>query len=75
VLGEIQPTNLEVELDQYLVGVGHSRGKKAHDYLQGRIDKGCLIRSTELVSPSLESTKRGLKLSAELLDPYAVLLR
>jgi hypothetical protein len=75
VLGEIKPTDLEVQLEQYVVGIGHSRGKKAADYLQGRIDKGCFLRSTEPVPASAPSLKRRLKLSAELVDPYAVLLR
>lgn len=75
ILGEIQPTDLEVQLEQYVIGIGHSRGKSAADYLQGRIDKGCLLRSTEPAPTSTESVRRTLKLSAELIEPYAVLLR
>ena len=44
VLGEIQAADVEIQLEQFEVGVGHSRGKKASDYLQGRIDKGCCLR-------------------------------
>jgi hypothetical protein len=75
VLGAIQPTDLEVQMDQYVVGIGHSRGKRAVDYLQGRIDKGCLLRSTEAVPVSTPSVRRRLKLSAALIEPFAVLLR
>ena len=75
VLGQIQPADLEVQLEQYVVGVGHSRGKKAADYLQGRIDKGCLLRSKEPDSAADEGPTRHLKLCAELIEPYAVLLR
>jgi hypothetical protein len=75
VLGQIKPTEVEVRLDDFVVGIGLSRGKVAADYLQGRIDKGCLIRDGEAKSLGTSGTARILKLSAELIEPYAVLLR
>ena len=75
VLDEIEPTNIEVDLEKYVVGIGHSRGKNASEYLQGRIDKGCLTTasvSSVSLGPPL---KKSIKFSAKLLEPYAVLLR
>jgi hypothetical protein len=75
VLGDIQPVDIEFALDRYNVGAGPSRGKCAVDYLQGRIDKGCLVRSPEPVSPTTPPVKKRLKYAAKLIEPYAVLLR
>lgn len=76
VLDEIEPANIEIDLDRYVVGIGHSYGKSAAEYLQGRIDKGCLTAasasSVSLVSPPL---KKSIKFSAKRLEPYAMLLR
>jgi len=75
VLGEIDPANIEINLEKYVVGIGHSRGKAASEYIQGRIDKGCL---TAACAPSISvgpPLKKIIKFSAKLLEPFAVLLR
>jgi hypothetical protein len=75
VLDQIEPANIEIELEKYVVGIGHSYGKSAAAYLQGRIDKGCLTAastSSVALGPPL---KKSIKFSARLLEPYAVLLR
>ncbi len=45
VLGEIRPGELEVRLNSLEVAIGPSAGKAAETYLQGRTDKGCLVKS------------------------------
>lgn len=75
VLGDIQSVDLEVALDQYQVGIGPSRGKSAENYLQGRVDKGCLIRRPEPASIMSKMSTKHLKYAANLIEPYAVLLR
>jgi hypothetical protein len=76
VLDKIKPATIEVNLEKYVVGIGHSDGKSAAEYLQGRIDKGCLTtESTSSVSVVGPPSKKSIKFSAKLLDPYAVLLR
>lgn len=74
VLGEIEPGDLEINLNEFSVGIGPSKGKSADQYLQGRIDKGCLVtNNVPLREP--EQTMKTVKYSAQLLDPFAVILR
>ena len=75
ILDKIQPCEVEIGIEQYVVGIGNSRGKSAAEYLQGRVDKGCLTRASGLSSLSNPLFKRAVKFSAQLLEPYAVLLR
>jgi hypothetical protein len=75
VLDKIEPTNIEINLEQYVVGIGHSRGKNASEYLQGRIDKGCLTAASASSVSLGPALKKSIKFSAKLLEPYAVLLR
>jgi hypothetical protein len=75
VLDEIEPATIEIDLEKYVVGIGHSRGKKASEYLQGWIDKGCLTVGSTSSFSSVPPLKKSIKFSAKLLEPYAVLLR
>ena len=75
VLDKIQPRAVDIGMEQYVVGVGPSRGKNAAEYLQGRVDKGCFMRTNGSSSPPAQERTRSVKFSAELLEPYAVLLR
>jgi hypothetical protein len=75
VLDKIEPTNIEINLEQYVVGIGHSRGKNASEYLQGRIDKGCLTAASASSVSLGPALKKSIKFWAKLLEPYAVLLR
>jgi hypothetical protein len=77
VLDEIRPGDLEVALYDYEVAVGPSAGKAAELYLQGHVDKGCFVRSQQSRGPEAERERliRKIGFSAELQEPYAVLLR
>ena len=75
VLEDLCPIDIEIPLDQYTIGVGPSRGKAAIEYLQGRVDKGCLVRSLGVQPSDDKTAKKRLRFAAKLLDPYAVLLR
>ena len=74
VLGELQTEDLMVDLARYQVATGPSTGRPAADYIKGRVDKGCLELNP---SPSihLPSKEVHVTLSAEVQQPYAVLLR
>jgi hypothetical protein len=76
VLDEIQPGDFLLDTREFEIGIGPSRGKRADDYLQGRTDKACLVRTTgQLVGlPDAKQVKQ-IDLIAKLRDPYAVLLR
>lgn len=76
VLGEIEPGDLEIPLDDFIVGVGPSRGKAAHQYLRGRVDKACLEPRPEPASDRDEVVRmRQGKFVAQLQEPFAVILR
>jgi hypothetical protein len=75
ILDQIEPSELEIDMDKYVVAIGRSRGKIAAEYLQGRIDKGCLMLPDVPPISSVEPLKKSIKLTAKLLEPYAVLLR
>lgn len=75
VLDEIKPIDFETDLEKYIVGIGYSRGKNATEYIQGRIDKGCLTLAPVPLSSTAQSLRKSVKFSAQLLEPYAVLLR
>lgn len=76
VLGEISPVDFEIDLRYFEVGVGPSRGRPADKYLQGRIDKACLLRNeTSELSTRDEKVVRKVRYEATLIDPFAVILR
>jgi len=72
VLGEIKPSDFELPLGNYHVGIGRSRGYPADKYIKGRVDKACL---------SLAEVRRDAEhivqigFTAEIIDPYAVMVR
>lgn len=72
VLDEIKPGQLDLDLGQFEVGVGPSRGRNAAEYIRGRVDKGCFVAS-EVPDPTAKIRKIGFQ--ARLIDPYAVMLR
>jgi hypothetical protein len=75
VLDEILPSDLELDLRSFEVGIGPSEGRPAEQYLRARIDKACLAKSNQ--SRLSVSTTGGRKIGyvAKLKEPYAVLLR
>lgn len=73
ILDEIKIQEFELNLNDYEVGIGPSRGKTASDYLKGRTDKACLIKKAE--ESEGEANSRIIKYTAKLKEPYAVLLR
>jgi hypothetical protein len=75
VLDEITETDLEIDMEQFRVGIGPSRDKKAVDYLKGRTDKACLIPDNIFSDVHDSGKKRKIEYQAKLQDPYAVLLR
>lgn len=63
-------------LAQTRVAVGKSLGRRGHEYVRGRVDKGCLEvvgAADDAVAEDLDSVEIGLV--ARLIEPYAVFLR
>ncbi|MGN6505270.1 MAG: hypothetical protein ACTHM6_06865, partial [Tepidisphaeraceae bacterium] len=74
VLDSIEEADLDLPLHEHEVGIGPSVGKPAESYLQGRTDKGCLIKSPKLRGPT-EKSIRKMGFVAQMQEPFAVLLR
>lgn len=81
ILDEIKECDLTIPIERYQVGIGPSRGKSGADYLKGRVDKACLeilptaATASRTGPSSMGGAGRLVKFRANLLDPYAVLLR
>lgn len=76
ILGEVQAGDFMFDARQFEVGIGPSRGKRAHEYLVGRTDKACLVRAEKEIAESLDpEDQKQINFFAELLPPYAVMLR
>jgi hypothetical protein len=77
ILDEIQEGDLDLNLNEYEVGIGPSTGRAAEKYFQGRTDKGCLVRSAVVRAMDSDAQKlqRKVQFMAKLKEPYGVLLR
>lgn len=77
VLDEIKPGDLNITLAHFEVAIGPSQGKAAEAYLQGHVDKACFVKSDKARTVGAPPGKliRKARFSAELKEPYAVLLR
>lgn len=76
VLDELKTEEFEVNLNDFHVGVGQSRGRIAADYLKGQNDKGCLIYNEPHIPPPPEQRIiKQIGLVARVKPPYAVFLR
>jgi hypothetical protein len=73
VIGQLLDVEIDLDLRNTVVGVGPSRGANGGAYVQGRVDKGCLV----MAPPDLdlpECTKH-IEIAAPLIPPYAVFVR
>jgi len=75
VLDEIREGDLDVQMNEYVVGVGRSRGKLAPDYLRGHVDKGCFEKLPDGQVAGAGSESKHISYVARLKEPFAVLLR
>lgn len=76
VLDEIRPGELDLNLKNFEVGIGPSRGRNAAQYLRGRVDKGCLVATPKGEAGGESDPKEvSIGFQARLMEPYAVMLR
>lgn len=71
VCGELVETSFDLNLGDYNVALGPSKGKNASDYVKFRVDKGCLIKNTN----NILTNHVKIRLVTEIVSPYAVKLR
>ena len=71
----IYEVNVEINLSEYVVGVGPNKGIRVPDYLRKRVDKACAIHKP--LGDVQDTQERLLKIQyvSELVEPYAVFLR
>jgi hypothetical protein len=74
ILDELEAGDLDIDLAEYEVAYGPSRGKQAPEYIKGRVDKACLNKRS---TTNMDHVKIEKKINhiARLKDPYAVLVR
>ncbi len=76
VLDELKLDEFEIDLHEFEVGLGQSRGKKASEYVKGQNDKGCLVyREAHIPPPPEERVVKKIGLVARVKAPYAVFLK
>ena len=74
VLDEIQAGDLDIDLSDYKVAVGPSRGRVASKYIAGRVDKACLTKD-EAAHKGLEPQVKKIEFVAKLKAHFAVFTR
>lgn len=75
-IGELREDAFQLALAATRVAAGNSRGRRGDEYVTGRVDKACLVVVDEpLELTADESSVVEIGLVAQLVDPYAVLLR
>lgn len=72
VLAKLKRVNLEIDISQYKIAYGPSKGKSLGGYLRGRVDKALAI-----ASPDGDATTALIPVAfrAVLVAPYAILVR
>jgi len=74
ILGELQDGALDIDLSNYEVAAGPSLGKRAVDYISGRVDKACLVPAAHTQIGAQQQIRR-VNHYAGLKAPYAVLIK
>ncbi len=72
VLDEIRPCDLELDLRDYVVGIGDKKGTPATEYLKGQTSKGALVKANSM-NPG-RAVQALVAYRARLICPYAVFL-
>ena len=76
VLDDLSEGDLDIDLSEYEVGYGPSRGKLATDYIKGRVDKGCLQKiQKELTEGARIKEIKKINHYGNLVDPFAVFVK
>jgi len=76
VCDKLQPYSDHIDLSKYSVGIGNSEGIPAPDYIQGQVDKGCLIRhESDDLSEQYKTQKVKIDWVSRLIKPYSVFVK
>lgn len=72
IIKNLQKCNLEIDLEDYEIAIGKSKGKKLSEYFQGRVDKAC---ATKNIKDKNNSKKIKIVMIAELASPYSIFVK
>lgn len=77
LIEDLNETEFELPLAQTEVAVGPNTGRVGGQYIQGRVDKACLVMREEpmRVNDPKHARSIPIRLTAKLRAPYAVFLR
>lgn len=76
ILEDLQLEKFDLDLRGARVSVGPTRGKFGHQYIKGRVDKGCLEYDPAWIQDiSMENAIHSMRMYAKLKSPYAVFLK
>lgn len=62
--------NFDIELEEYLVGVGNKKGQNLGEYIRYRVDKACAVHNENITDSRGKKVK--ITLLAEVVTPFAV---
>jgi len=71
VFNNLRKVDIRVNLCDYEIAIGPSKGKNLSDYMKGRVDKACAV----LTEKSKGEKIVHIDYIAELVEPYAVFLK
>lgn len=71
VFDQLRRCDMDINLCDYEIGIGNSKGKKLNEYLNGRVDKACAI----YVGGSNQEKMVHVDYIAELKKPYSVFVK
>ena len=76
VMDTLKPIELDLNLGQYEVGIGSSRGRNAAQFIKARVDKGCFVtRHSTMVGPDSLQQIVQIAWEARIVPPYSVFVR
>ena len=76
VLDEIKPVHLELDRQQFKVGIGPSKGRNAAEYGgRDRFDQVCLVAAESTYDGPVAPETATIAYQACLIEPYAVFLQ
>ncbi len=75
IMDEIKPVDISFHPEEFIIAIGPSREKIASEYLRGHVDKACLTIAGSAPQATGDIKVREARYAAELLEPYAVLLK
>ena len=75
-INNLREEEMELPLAKSKVAIGPSEGRRGDKYIQGRVDKACLVYDPSLDEvPAQNQNTKHISLAADIIAPYAAILR